>query len=370
MNSLASVELLDNLIINQRTSDMPLYAQVRLALSNLIDEYFDDGEQFWTEAVLTERLGVSKITIRRAMQELSREGVLVRRVSKGTVVRKSDENKTTDYRVGIIAVCLGSEASINDLIQECQNRGRRADVFYVTETDTPSSIFAKVEHSPRQIRFILLANPTDITRDLQRTFSQWRYHTVNIDTLIAGYPGAFVGVDDAAGIRLGVDHLIALGHRRITLLVNEPMSHGTIVTRVNTFDDYTRENQILEARVVHCSTSSWKDSFQAAYDNMPAVMGQRITPTAIFTVSDAGAFGVLKWCAENGVRVPQEVSVLGFDNISTGKFTQPALSTIAQPHAEIVQKALDLLHDASDEPTHVLLPPTLLIRESTASVNS
>jgi DNA-binding LacI/PurR family transcriptional regulator len=253
---------------------------------------------------------------------------------------------------------------------ECQNRGRRADVYYITETDTPSSIFAKVEHSPRQIRFILLANPTSITRELQRSFSEWHYHTVNIDTFIDSYPGSFVGVDDAVGIRLGVDHLISLGHRRITLLVNEPMASGTIVTRVNTFDDYTRENQVLEARVVHCSISNWEDAFVAAYKNMPAVMNQRITPTALFTVSDAGAFGVLKWCAENGIRVPQELSVLGFDNVPYGKFTQPALSTIAQPHTEIVGKALDLLDAAGDSPKHILLPPSLLIRESTTRVSN
>lgn len=68
---------------------MPLHLQVRRSLRSAIEDHFEDGQDFWTEAALIERVGVSRGTVRQALLELSREGLLVRQAAKGSFVRKS-----------------------------------------------------------------------------------------------------------------------------------------------------------------------------------------------------------------------------------------------------------------------------------------
>jgi DNA-binding LacI/PurR family transcriptional regulator len=144
------------------------------------------------------------------------------------------------------------------------------------------------------------------------------------------------------------------------------MVQGTVSSRVHAFDSITREKRLMDCRILHCSTINWENSNVAAYRKMKHVWDQPMRPTAVFTTSDHGALGVLKWCSENGIRVPQDLSVLGFDNDDIDEFTNPPLTTIAQPYEEIARKALLVLDHRTPEGHCELLPPSLVIRESTA----
>src|SRR5262249_12836164 len=93
-------------------------------------------------------------------------------------------------------------------------------------------------------------------------------------------------------------------------------------------------------------------------------------PTAIFCFNDEMAMGVLDYARRNGVRVPQDLSVVGFDDIRFARYTEPALTTIAQPMREIgegtVKLLLSILADDTSAPASVTLPHTLVVRASTA----
>jgi LacI family repressor for deo operon, udp, cdd, tsx, nupC, and nupG len=93
-------------------------------------------------------------------------------------------------------------------------------------------------------------------------------------------------------------------------------------------------------------------------------------PTAIFCFSDEMAMGVLDHARRTGIRVPQDLSVIGFDDIRFARYTEPALTTIAQPMREIgegtVKLLLSILADDTSAPASVTLPHTLIVRGSTA----
>ena len=108
----------------------------------------------------------------------------------------------------------------------------------------------------------------------------------------------------------------------------------------------------------------------AARAKMDKVMVGPNRPTAIFAVSDPGAWTALQWLAERGIKVPAEVSFLGFDDDRHSQHVHPSLSTLRQPVKEMAQVVFQLLA-APIRPGQIqLLPPTLVIRKSTGRVPS
>jgi len=357
-------------VSRDRGPGMRLHEHVRLTLRNFIDSNFEDGQQFWTETTLARQLDVSVVTVRHALSDLSREGILYRQASKGTVVRKNRSMDQGGYVVGIVVPevrsCLLTRI-VNFISSHCRADNRRVSIYHTHQNQNIESIY-KMLHPPSAERLVLLANVSDKTWEMYEVLREQGYWTVNIDTLLDDYPGAYVGVDNVEGIRLGIEHLVSLGHERITYLVNEPMVQGSVSTRVHAFDSITRDQGLLQCRIIHCCTASWENSNVSAYKKMKQIWEQPDRPTAIFTSSDHGALGVLKWCREQGVRVPQDLSVLGFDDDDIDEYTVPPLTSIAQPYEQIAERALRILEQADAGGIFELLAPTLVLRESTASL--
>jgi len=86
------------------------------------------------------------------------------------------------------------------------------------------------------------------------------------------------------------------------------------------------------------------------------------------TVSDAGAFGALKWLTEQGIGVPDDISIVGFGDDRTGLHTSPALTSIGQPYREIAVRAVDLLEAQTIVKRCDLFKPCLIIRNSTKAI--
>jgi len=178
-----------------------------------------------------------------------------------------------------------------------------------------------------------------------------------------------VETDVEAAIEIGVAHLTELGHKRITLLVNEPAAIRSVRLKVEKFVD-TMHNRKLDTfgRVVVCEPIVWSTSYEAAYDQMRDVWPDEAEgrPTAIMTVSDAGAWAANRWLVERGVNVPKDVSILGFEDEPPSRYMVPALSSIAHPWDELVSRAVEILL-APPAPARVGLTvrPRLVVREST-----
>lgn len=369
-----SVELLDHLILDA-DRDMPLHAQLRRALRAIIDEQCVDGQKFFTEPQLIERLKVSQSTVRRALLDLARDGVLHRLVAKGSFVQKSGPKSSAAFRVTVYVPEWNSEflmAMLEALSGECKRVGWRFRVRHTHQGEGGGGGIKErgraMEGGPGEEGIILLANEPRATLDLSEVFAERSYRVVNIDTLVPGYRGAFIDTSNAEIIRIGLDHLTGLGHRRIALLINEPEEHGNVIERTRFFEKETGERGLKGAKIFHCGIHFFEDSYQAAYRKMPELMKNEPFPTAIFAISDSGAWAALKWLAENQIKVPDQISVLGFNDDRPSRFTHPALTTIAHPIAEIARSAVELLAAPGGPPVSRLLSPELVVRESTGPV--
>jgi LacI family transcriptional regulator len=184
-------------------------------------------------------------------------------------------------------------------------------------------------------------------------------------------PGEYtVSTDNFYGGQLAARHLAGLGHRCIGLLCGEA-DIANVAERIDGFMTELRRSRIKVR----------SDYMLHGYQELQ--LGLRISellkkeprPTAVFATNDIVAVGAWRTLLEEGVRVPQDMSIIGFDDIEIGRFLIPPLTTVGQPSREIGEKAVELLLQRINEkerfankpPTSVIISPTLHVRGSTAA---
>jgi DNA-binding LacI/PurR family transcriptional regulator len=203
------------------------------------------------------------------------------------------------------------------------------------------------------------------------------WHGTRLDLI----PG--VQVDNHHGITLAVAHLRELGHRRIAFIGGRML--GDIRERQAAYSEAVSEilGEIPPGYVQHVVNSP-----EGGEDAFAALLRTEPRPTAVVASTDVLAIGVLRAALLHGVKVPDQLSVVGFDDIPMATSTVPDLTTVRMPIAAMAAEAVSLAvgteHDIGDGPRHAearapeartrghsivrVFPPTLVVRGSTASV--
>jgi LacI family transcriptional regulator len=175
----------------------------------------------------------------------------------------------------------------------------------------------------------------------------------------------YVDVDNVSAGRMAVEHLIRLGHQHIGIITGPlSMAHGQ--------DRLSGYRQALEA---HGLPVDEKWIMPGDYTEGSGVMAVRrwlpALPTAIFGASDMMAIGALKALRQAGLRVPQDVALVGFDDVPLAAAIEPALTTVRQPIARLGSMASELLLNLLENPTdaqasvhRIVLPAELVVRDS------
>ena len=356
MNASPSTEILDRAVI---CADHPgaLHQQVRQFLREAIDEHFEDGQSFWTEMLLMERLGVSRGTVRQALGELTSEGLIVREASRRTYVRK-----TAVSALGLLVHRHESDFFI-ELMQRvaatCIERKLRFELYSVAGRSEMEGLAATIRNSPQDERLILMGAYREADQFVQESLEARGYHTVLLES--AGR-GASVSTDSEAAVQLAVSHLRELGHERITFMVNEPANRLPVQRKIAEFERLIAAHN-LDGRIMLGEQSGGNGAFEIGYQMMPKIWQAR--PTAIFTASDPGAWAALRWLAERDIRVPAQISVVGFEGVKPDAFTHPPLTTVAHAMDELVKRAFDVLWRAPSQNQRELVAPQLIVRRST-----
>ncbi len=176
-----------------------------------------------------------------------------------------------------------------------------------------------------------------------------------------------VNVDDRAGASWVMEYLIGLGHRRIALLTGELASISGLA-RLRGCEDVLRRHRLMDeiesARWIRNARFDQKIAHSETMD----ILKHEPRPTAIFAASDWMAMGVLTAIREKGLRVPGDISVIGYDDTILASQITPSLSTVHQPFIEMGQEAVDgLIQIEEKEDMKVyskILSPRLIERES------
>lgn len=182
-----------------------------------------------------------------------------------------------------------------------------------------------------------------------------------------GVPSAHI--DNAAAARDAMEHLYGLGHRHIGI-VTGPLGSPLSRDRMRGATARARSMGAADKLSIVQGDFSIESGIAAAAQ----LLAQPVPPTAIFCFNDEMAIGVLHYAERVGRKVPEQLSVEGFDDIRFAKYMRPALTTISQPMLDIgresVRLLLGVLSGSITEPVSVTLPHKLQIRESTAPVRA
>lgn len=178
-----------------------------------------------------------------------------------------------------------------------------------------------------------------------------------------------VDVDNAAGARMATQHLLSLGHQRIAHLAGDEILRSTAERREAFLQTMAQANVPVPPEYVVPGLYTAR----SGQERTGQLLALPNPPTAIFAASDDIAQGVLKAAHEKNVVVPEQLSVIGFDNLSQfspARTFEPPLTTIHQPLAQIGEEATRLLlkriHQESVSLSATLFAPTLVLRASTA----
>ncbi len=176
-----------------------------------------------------------------------------------------------------------------------------------------------------------------------------------------------VSAANASGARAATEHLLSLGHRRIGAIMG-PVDWMASTERLNGYRAALAAAGVLPAQELVVESDFSIDSGVAA---ARALLDLPERPTAIFGFNDNVAIGALRAAAERGIRVPDELSVVGFDDSEESALVTPALTTVRQPLAEMGRMAVSLLLRLLDhqrvEAMSIELATRLVVRDSTAA---
>ena len=187
--------------------------------------------------------------------------------------------------------------------------------------------------------------------------------------LIAGPDAGIdvVGVDDRSGARRATRHLIELGHKRIGFL--DPWhSVGNDEKREGYEAALSAAGLPLDPTLIVETSGHYATH---GYYAMDELMNAAKPPTAVFTHNDSLGLGALRWCHRHSRRVPQDVAIMGYDNIEYSEFAEPPLSTMNYAVEVVSRMAVDRIMrliaagDQLPEPRVTLIDPELVVRGST-----
>jgi LacI family transcriptional regulator len=183
-----------------------------------------------------------------------------------------------------------------------------------------------------------------------------------------------VVLDHQHAAELGIGHLYELGHRRIAVIKGQDFSSDT-ATRWNTIVEAARRRDIEIEDGLTIQLMGDSPSPEVGYSAMKTLLAQGERFTAVFAFNDISAIGAIRALQEASLRVPEDVSVLGFDDIYAAAYHNPALTTVKQPLFEMGRLAAKTLlerlangHD-TEAPQELTVEPQLIVRSSTGPVN-
>jgi DNA-binding LacI/PurR family transcriptional regulator len=321
--------------------------------------------------------GVSKATAAAALNERTRS-----RVAGATRQRIEEAAATLGYERSALAVALSVGRTYTvGLVSQVDNSQKTTAQINAYQKDVMLAVTCACARAGLRLATILVHSPgtvaaAEITdgRIDGAVLATLRDETLAEEVFRRGFPAVTIGSgyselrvapDNQGSMRQAVEHLISLGHRRIAF-VGYALSAVDTWTSQGRIDGYTEA--MLAGGLVPCILSDVNQyaDLQEAFSAAPEER-----PTACVCFNDSVALGVMRWARARGLRLPDDLSVVGFDDGVLATSTEPPLTTIENPVDTQAELAISLLQSLWRGEKVVSPPPVstrLIVRESTAAV--
>ncbi|MGQ9889626.1 MAG: GntR family transcriptional regulator [Aggregatilineales bacterium] len=363
------------LLDRSKNPDTPrLHTQVAAILKARIESgVWPNGASLPSEKELCAEFAVARGTVRQALQTLEREGYLRREQGRGTFVQlngPADRADRAQSRRLAFVVPYVRDSSVPSILIGFQQVAEQANfsvIFNHVNNDLKQQERVIRKLAAEHVAGIALypVDSENLPLSLLASLAQAGIPLVLIDRYLRGAATDYVMTDHFGGAVRGVHYLFEQGHRRVGFV-------SWLSPAVSMEHRYLGYAQALAERDVPLD-----DRLVCRVEGYPAFDYARLTeylsgpdrPTAVFAGNDQIAIALYRAATSVGLSIPDDLSVLGFDNLDVSAHLEPPLTTLAQSFTQIGQTAADLLlrrlrGAASDYFEQITLPAQLVVRGS------
>ena len=364
-----------DLIHVHKESSLPIVNQICDQLTWLISTgEIKSGQKLPPIRQAAQSLGVHMHTVRSAYHRLEDKGLVTTRPGQGTIAQPyvpfnldSLNVSPVTHMIGVILP--GINPFYVEFIKGVEEIARQASSMIMVINACENPILAE------KYLDLLLSKNVDGIINASLGFSAEFQHRLNEGSLklpipiayadFPGLPHSSVCLDTAGAAYQAVTHLLQHGHESVAL-INAPQEWPIGSEILTGFEQgmYTTgagTSQVFIATITDFSQS-------AGYQAGLKLIGAGLRPTAVFAASDTLAIGAMRAFKENGLRIPQDMAVIGYNDIEMAALVDPPLTTVAAPTFELGQQVMTKLNEMIQSQTrrfeNILLPTRLIIRQS------
>ncbi|HSM26435.1 MAG TPA: LacI family DNA-binding transcriptional regulator [Anaerolineaceae bacterium] len=337
----------------------------RVKKVTIVDVAADAGVSFGTVSrVINNDVHVKDETRQRVLDTMSRLNFVANRQARSLAGGKTNTIGllVPDLGTGYIGeIIRGIDSVLGesyfDLMLYTTHRKATKEVSYVNKL---------IQGMVDGLLLVLPRNPIDYVEFL----SSQNFPFVLIDHQGTGEDCPAIGSTNWQGAYQATNYLVQLGHKRIGFITGW-LDLGCAVDRLEGFKAALKNNRIpLINELMYEGTFAQLDGYVGANK----FLGLKKPPTAIFASNDVMAMAAMDAAREKGLRVPEDISIIGFDDIPQASLVRPSLTTIRQPLEQMgrtaAQVLLDILRNPINSYKRIELPTELIIRDSTTKPKS
>lgn len=309
--------------------------------------------------VINNQPRVAEATRKRVWQAIADLGYQRNRVAKNLASRQSNT-------LGLIVFGMGHYGP-GQMMINIEKAAREAGYDLIFSSLADASLDAMQDCinilTGWQVSGILAITPVRGDASLQGATLCSQIPFVQID-IAKNAQAPSVIIDQAHGSRLLTKHLLTLGHTRI----------AAITGPLDWFGAEARHNSMVATLAeagrapVYVATGDW--SIASGYRNAHHLLNQPERFTALIVANDQMALGAMRACQENDLRIPEDISIVGFDDIPEAEFLTPSLTTVRQDFDELGKQGIEYLIQYITDPftpaVQQIIQPKLIVRASTA----
>ena len=335
--------------------------------------HLHEGAKFYSEKELCDIHGVSRQTVRQALMTLENENIIVRRRGSGTFIKSAAKTTVpSNITVGVIStyfsdyifpsIVTGIEKVLkeNDVVMQLSiTHNQVADETRALKTMLSQDVNGLIIEPSKSA----LPNPN------MALYEKIKQMNIPVVFFNAKYPWAdspCVAMDDVAAGRIVTEHLWEIGHRRISgiFALDDIQGHKRYSGYMETL--LKHNSPAAEQNVLWYSTNERKSFFSVSEDRILNLLNNS---SAVVCYNDNIAVSLLSFCKKHGIRVPDDISIVGIDNAKLSRICEVPLTTATHPHQLLGETAAQKLMEAISDPgayqKDELFIPELIVRKST-----
>lgn len=361
-----------------------------LLIEDIVKNGYPVGARLPSEQELIRRYDVSNTTIYKALTSLEHEGYIRREKGRGTFVADyKKSNGLKDKRIiGFVTIFPGMTDTdtslfsdmLNGIMGSIQKHG--CEMIFRSSGNVAEQEVQQINQLADSVNGLIIfpsavANTSDAVLSALHKLQERQIPFVLVDRYLNGLNCNYVVTDNFAGTYSAVEHLAKLGHKSVLLLCPNDWKYITpLIDRVGGYDQAIKDFDVKEtlgrrdeSKIFLERNLNYSFNYKSIVEHIMKVGGHH---AAVVTTEYYLAVGIIETAQRMGLKVPEDLAVVGFDEHQVPWHFSVGITTVIQPMYDIGQRAVDVLVDNMENgvkaPENIYLKPRLVVKDSCGAV--